>query len=447
MSASRSSPRSAVAWATELELLDERADVAALAGERRERGVGVAREVGQHLVLRRQDLEDLVDLPERRVGAADDLVDLLAAAGEAGPQLGEDQREPLAVGQAHDVVDQVEVDRLLGVLDRQQVLALALAALDLAQRRRRLGVDGALLRRRALDELLADQRLRADLAAGVGAEVLVRRVLDVEHHHGLEVAGDVHRVDLADLDAGDLDVLAGDHEAGVVEDRAHLVGAAVARAGGDHHGGGDGEQEEDGRDALHQGPGSTRLGSQSSGPRLPLSVYGAEPSSVGLAGGARAALGDVGLEAVELLVEAVRHQHATGRVVGERERVEHRLDAREVAVGVVVGRPLPEVVEPAGDLGHVRADELEHGLGLLQRLPRVVERRGGDLLEAGQLARRVDQVVVGPVARDGQAQVVDRRASRSRRAGAGRAGTARGPWSRAWTRRRAGRGRRASRAG
>ena len=48
------------------------------------------------------------------------------------------------------------------------------------------------------------------------------------------------------------------------------------------------------------------------------------------------------------------------------------------------------------------------GLGLDQRLPRVVERRGGDALEAGQLAGRVDQVVIGPAAGDGQAQVVDR---------------------------------------
>ena len=51
------------------------------------------------------------------------------------------------------------------VLDRQQVLALARAVLDPAQRARRLGVDRALLRRLALDELLADQRLRADRAA------------------------------------------------------------------------------------------------------------------------------------------------------------------------------------------------------------------------------------------------------------------------------------------
>ena len=159
-------------------LVDEGGDVAALARERRERGVGVTREVGQDLVLRGEQREDLVDLLERRVGAADDLVELGAAAGDAGAELREDQRQPLPVRQAHDVVDQVEVDRLRGVADRQQVLALALALVDLLQRRRRGGVDGALLGRRALDELLADQRLRADLAARVGAEVLVAGVVD-----------------------------------------------------------------------------------------------------------------------------------------------------------------------------------------------------------------------------------------------------------------------------
>ena len=50
----------------------------------------------EHLVLRREQREDLVDLLERRVGAADDLVELGAAAGEAGAELGDDQREPLA---------------------------------------------------------------------------------------------------------------------------------------------------------------------------------------------------------------------------------------------------------------------------------------------------------------------------------------------------------------
>ena len=47
-----------------------------------------------------------------------------------------------------------------------------------------------------------------------------------------------------------------------------------------------------------------------------------------------------------------------------------------MAVGVVVGGRLAEVVEPAGELGRVGADELEHRLALPQRLRRVLEASG-----------------------------------------------------------------------
>src|SRR4051812_23283471 len=76
-----------------------------------------------------------------------------------------------------------------------------------------------------------------------------------------------------------------------------------------------------------------------------VAVVGPEPAVVepgrravlgGLAGGARAAPRDVRLQARELVVEALRAQHAAGGVVGEGEGVEDRLDAGEVAVGVVV---------------------------------------------------------------------------------------------------------------
>ena len=43
----------------------------------------------------------------------------------------------------------------------------------------------------------------------------------------LKSVGHLDVVDRADLDAGDLDVLAGDDEAGVVEDRAHAVGVVL----------------------------------------------------------------------------------------------------------------------------------------------------------------------------------------------------------------------------
>ena len=51
------------------------------------------------------------ELAQRRVRAADHLVELLGPPGEAGAELGEDQPEALAVGAAHHVVDQVGRDR------------------------------------------------------------------------------------------------------------------------------------------------------------------------------------------------------------------------------------------------------------------------------------------------------------------------------------------------
>ena len=131
----------------------------------------------------------------------------------------------------------------------------------------------------------------------------------------------------------------------------------------------------------------------------------------------------------------------------ELEGVEDRLDARVVAVGVVVGGADAEVAEPADELRDVRADELEHRLALLQRAGAVLERRAGDLLEAGQLARGLDEVVVGAGPAHERARGRRSSAWRRARAGAARAGTAPGPSSRAWSRRPAGRGRRASRAG
>ncbi len=97
--------------------------------------------------------------------------------------------------------------------------------------------------RPAVDELLADQRLRPDLAAGVAAEVLEARVGDLHHDHRLAgrrdrlavAVGDrlarhrhADRLDRADVGAGDPDLLAVDHEAAVVEDRADDVAVAGA---------------------------------------------------------------------------------------------------------------------------------------------------------------------------------------------------------------------------
>ena len=110
----------------------------------------------------------------------------------------------------------------------------------------------------------------------------------------------------------------------------------------------------------------------------------------GLGRGARAAAeaGSVS-QPVEALRRRDRRERAAGRVVVEGERVEDRLDPRVVAVRVVVGRALAEVAQPADELGRVGAQELEHRLGLCERLAARAEGRRGGVLERGQLARRV----------------------------------------------------------
>ena len=202
-------------------------------------------ELGELLVLLGEGGEDLVGLLERGVGATNHVREVGAAGGETRAEVVEDQPEALDLGLTGDVVDQVEVDLLAVVLDRQPVLAGAdLAVGDLLERRRRLRLRGPRLGRLALDVLLAEQRLRPDQAGGVGEEVLEAGIVDAEHRDGL--AGllvavapdglarqrDRDLVDGADRGAGDPHLLAVDEEAGVVEVGADLVVPAVVALAG-----------------------------------------------------------------------------------------------------------------------------------------------------------------------------------------------------------------------
>src|SRR3954467_15728973 len=95
----------------------------------------------------------------------DERVQVLAATREARAQLAQQDRQSLAVRQAQHVVYQVQIHPRAGVGERQQVLALTrLAVLDRLQRWTRCPAGIA------LDELLADQRLRPDGAVRVAAE-------------------------------------------------------------------------------------------------------------------------------------------------------------------------------------------------------------------------------------------------------------------------------------
>ena len=93
------------------------------------------------------------------------------------------------------------------------------------------------------------------------------------------------------------------------------------------------------------------------------------------------------------------------------EGVEDRLDAREVAVGVVVGRALAEVAQPADEVRRVRADELEDRRGLLQRRASSCANAGlATCSRRGALRSRSIEVVARARAADQLAQVADRRA-------------------------------------
>ncbi len=158
----------------------------ALPGERSQRAVAVARQVVERLRLALQEREQLVGLAESRVAAGDDLLEILAARRQADAELVQDQAEAVGIRLAHDVVDEVEVNRLAVVLDRQEDLALArLAVGDDLELRRRLGARGASLGRLALDELLAQERLRAHQAGRVLAPVLEALVRDPHDDNGL----------------------------------------------------------------------------------------------------------------------------------------------------------------------------------------------------------------------------------------------------------------------
>ena len=101
-----------------LALVDEVGDLAAVAGQRRERGVGVAGEVRERAGSAGRGSSAPVELRQRRVGAADDLAELVAVAGQAGAELVDDEREALALGQPQVVADEVDADRARGVRAR-----------------------------------------------------------------------------------------------------------------------------------------------------------------------------------------------------------------------------------------------------------------------------------------------------------------------------------------
>ena len=231
----------------------------------------------------------------------------------------------------------------------------------------------------AVDEVLADQRLRAGLAEGVGAQraeaVLGDREVD---QRALGAAVDAHAGDVAGADAGDLDVGALDDAERVVElDRVGPV-LRVLRAGAgrrDDGGGAGGEQQGDDEQAAH-------LVARERLARVAVEVRRRLPGPRAVLGlvvaAARAAVALVGRRGgLEGLVAQLRRD---GRELaleqGEGARVD--ADARGAAERVV-GAGVAEVVEPAEQVDRVGPDVADLRRGVLERLGRGGEGAGAVL--------------------------------------------------------------------
>ena len=175
-------------------------------------------------------------------------------------------------------------------------------------------------------------------------------------------------------------------------------------------------------------------GSHSMSPSSPR--HGAEPSG----GGCIAPPGQRCVLRISRPSEALarRHgvQHRADGCLGVRERVEDRLDAGVVAVGVVVRlRPAPNLVSQPAKSGVYGRMYSMHGLRLAQRLRSSAgRRRSRGCASFGIFDVSSIRSLFGARAADQQAQVLDGRASTPPPAGAARGRSARGPWWPASTR-------------
>ena len=177
--------------------------------------VGVADELLDRGRLAAEDAQGLARFAKRGMRAAQHLAEIAGAAREAGTQLAHDQPEAVAIGPAHDVGHQVDCDRGTGLLHGQ-----APAVGEPL-------VGGARL---AVHEVLTDERLRADLAACVLAQVGQPRLRNLGLHERNGPApdlGDLERRRLSRAHAGDLEVAALGEAERVVEEQLVCLAARV----------------------------------------------------------------------------------------------------------------------------------------------------------------------------------------------------------------------------
>jgi hypothetical protein len=187
------------------------------------------------------------------VSLAQHVGQVLRPARQAGAELRDDQAEALAVRAAHHVQHEVGRDRRRRLVDRDRVVAQALL------RAARLTVD----------EVLADQRLLADVAGGVGAERVEARLGDLGLDHrarprdalrgrplalALGALGDTELLGHAGLDTADTEVAAlGEAEDVVERDPDRPLALLLVGAGQDDRGEAGRNQDEDGCQAADHG--------------------------------------------------------------------------------------------------------------------------------------------------------------------------------------------------
>ena len=337
-----------------LGLLDEAADVLAVVGEVADDRVRVD---GQSLStwFWRARMSSTLSV-SRSAGLARRIVALMSsrAAAGAGAELVEDDPQPLAVGAAHDVGQQVGRDRRGRALDGDGV-----ARLELLGR----------LAGRAVDVVLADQRLRPRLAGGVGAQRAEAVLGELEVDERLVAL--VVQPQLRDRPrphAGDLDVAALDEPERVVELDGELRAALLLGAGRRERVGARAGEDEDDRRARasfarqHLGLVAGEVGAR---------LVGAGAVRGPVLGAARAAvvLPPLQRRRERLVAQLRRDQLVLARAgrAGQRERVRVDADARGGAQRVI-GAGVAEVVEPAEQVRRVGAEERELGRGALERL-------------------------------------------------------------------------------
>jgi hypothetical protein len=183
----------------------------------------------------------ILRLAQRRAGPADRGVEVVGVARHAGAQRADDEAQALAIGAAQDVVDEVGRHGRRRPADGDDGARLELL----------LGRAG-----QAVDEVLADQRLRARLAEHVAAQRAEAVLVDLEaDQRVLGALVELDGGDLARAHAGDLEIAALDEAEGVVElDPVHPLVGIRARAGQRDPAGAEARDDEQGDQRAPHGP-------------------------------------------------------------------------------------------------------------------------------------------------------------------------------------------------